>query len=66
MREEQFMTFMIHEYMRFWDRRNSDHLVSIDDDKSYLGQNLSIPQLLHATKRKLQGTTFGGRFVWGS
>ena len=38
--------------------------LSIDDDESYLGQNLSISQLLHTAKRKLQGTVFGGRFVW--
>ena len=37
---------------------------SDDGDDSYLGQNLSIPQLLHATKRKLRGTAFGGWFVW--
>jgi len=35
----------------------------IDRDVSYLGQNLSVSQLLHAAKRKLQGSTFSGRFV---
>ena len=36
---------------------------SIDSDEPYLGQSLSISQLLRAVKRKLQGTVFGGWFV---
>jgi len=39
---------------------------SVGDDKSYLGQNLSICQLLHVAKRKLQGAASCGRFVRGS
>ena len=39
---------------------------STDGDGFYLGQNLSVSQLLYAVKRKLQGITFRGRFVWGS
>ena len=37
---------------------------SVDGDDSYLGQDLSISQLLQATKRKLWGTAFGRWFVW--
>ena len=37
--------------------------LSIDSGEMYPGSNLSISQLLGATKRKLQGSTFGGRFV---
>jgi len=40
--------------------------MSIDDDELYPGRDLSIPQLLHSAKKKLQGTAFGGRFVQGS
>ena len=38
--------------------------VSVDCDESYLGQNLSISQLLHAAKMKLQSTAFSEWFVW--
>jgi len=34
-------------------------------DEPYPGHDCSISQLLHAAKRKLQGTTSGGRFVNG-
>ncbi|KAF9647941.1 hypothetical protein BDM02DRAFT_3269878 [Thelephora ganbajun] len=37
--------------------------VSIGDGESYPCQNFSIPQLICATKRKLQGARFGGRIT---
>ena len=36
---------------------------SIDNREYYPGQNFSISQLLYATEKKLQGATFGGRYV---
>lgn len=37
---------------------------SVGGGESYPGQDLSAPQLLHAARRKLWDTTFGGRCVW--
>ena len=36
---------------------------SRNNEESYLCRDLPISQLLHATKKKLQGVTFGGRYA---
>ena len=36
-----------------------------DNGESYPGRSFSIPQLLYAAKRKLQGTMLNGRCVSG-
>ena len=37
---------------------------SIGSGKFHPGQDLPVTQLLHAARRKQQGTTHGGRCVW--
>ena len=37
---------------------------SIGGGKFYPGQDLSVSQLIHAARRKLQDTIFSGRYVW--
>ena len=38
--------------------------ISVGAGESYPGRSFSVSQLLHAAKRKLQGTTFTGRCVY--
>ena len=40
-------------------------VMSVNSEKPHLAQGYSVSQLLHAAKWKLQGATFGGRFVCG-
>ena len=40
--------------------------ISVGAGESYPGRSFSISQLLHAAKRKLQGTTFAGRYAYNS
>jgi len=37
---------------------------SVGSVDSYPGQDLSVLQLLHAARKKMQDTTLGGRWVW--
>jgi len=37
--------------------------MSTDNEESYPGIDFSISQLLYATKKKLQGVTFRGRYA---
>lgn len=37
--------------------------MSTDNEESYPGMDLSTSQLLYATKKKLQGVTFRGRYA---
>jgi hypothetical protein len=37
--------------------------ISVGGGESYPGQILSIPQLLYAAKKKLEGSTFAGRYA---
>ena len=67
---KQVVTIQVASHQKQFDRGANPtfriHIMSIpvECDESYLGQKFSISRLLHVAKMKLQGATFGKRFVW--